>query len=68
MRHVLQVNYFKSIKAAVKKEINKHLKADPNKYGKHTYTVRVSYGMQSDNAKIALDFKDGDLIIKYLYF
>lgn len=68
LRHVLQVNYFESIKAAVKKEINKHLKADPNKYGNQTCTVRVSYGMQSDNAEIALDFKNGGLITKYLDF
>lgn len=63
MRHVLQVNYFESIKQNVETDINQHLK-----YGGQTYTVRVSYGMQSDNAEIALDFKDGDLITKYLDF
>lgn len=68
LRHVLQVNYFESIKAEVEQEINKHLKAAPNKYGKQTCTVRVSYGMQSDNAEIALDFKNGYLITQYLAF
>jgi hypothetical protein len=63
MRHVLQVNYFESIKQNVETDINLHLKS-----GGQTCTVRVSYGMQSDNAKIALDFKDGDLITKYLDF
>jgi hypothetical protein len=64
MRHVLQVNYFESIKQAVENDINQYL----TKYGNQTCTVRVSYGMQSDNAEIALDFKDGDLITKYLDF
>lgn len=68
LRHVLQVNYFESIKAEVEQEINKHLIAAHNKYGKQTCTVRVSYGMQSDNAEIALDFKDGYLITTYLDF
>lgn len=64
LRHVLQVNYFESIKQAVENDINQYL----TKYGKQTCTVRVSYGMQSDNAEIALDFKNGDLITKYLDF
>lgn len=68
LRHVLQVNYFESIKAEVEQEINKHLIAAHNKCGKQTCTVRVSYGMQSDNAEIALDFKDGYLITTYLDF
>lgn len=65
LRHVLQVNYFESIKQAVENDINQYL---TNKYGNQTCTVRVSYGMQSDNAEIALDFKDGGLITKYLDF
>lgn len=68
LRHVLQVNYFESIKAEVETDINQYLKADPKKYGGQTCAVRVSYGMQSDNAEIALDFKDGNLIPKYLDF
>ena len=64
LRHVLQVNYFESIKQAVENDINQYL----TKYGNQTCTVRVSYGMQSDNAEIALDFKNGDLITKYLDF
>lgn len=63
LRHVLQVNYFESIKADVETDINQHLK-----YGGQTCTVRVSYGMQSDNAEIALDFKNGGLITNYLDF
>ncbi|MBO7220270.1 MAG: PD-(D/E)XK nuclease family protein [Alistipes sp.] len=64
LRHVLQVNYFESIKQNVETDINNYLA----KYNGQTCTVRVSYGMQSDNAEIALDFKDGDLITKYLDF
>lgn len=64
LRHVLQVNYFESIKQEVETQINNYL----NKYNGQTCTVRVSYGMQSDNAEIALDFKDGDLINNYLNF
>ena len=63
LRHVLQVNYFESIKQNVETDINQHLKS-----GGQTCTVRVSYGMQSDNAEIALDFKNGGLITKYLDF
>ena len=65
IRHVLQVNYFESIKADVETDINQYLK---KKYGGQTCAVRVSYGMQSDNAEIALDFTNGDIITKYLYF
>lgn len=64
LRHVLQVNYFESIKQNVETDINNYLA----KYNGQTCTVRVSYGMQSDNAEIALDFKNGDLITKYLDF
>ena len=64
LRHVLQVNYFESIKQAVENDINQYL----TKYGNQTCTVRVSYGMQSDNAEIALDFKNGGLITTYLDF
>lgn len=64
LRHVLQVNYFESIKQNVETDINNYLA----KYNGQTCTVRVSYGMQSDNAEIALDFKNGDLINNYLNF
>lgn len=64
LRHVLQVNYFESIKQNVETDINNYLA----KYNGQTCTVRVSYGMQSDNAEIALDFKNGGLITKYLDF
>jgi hypothetical protein len=65
LRHVLQVNYFESIKAEVETDINQYLK---KKYGGQTCAVRVSYGMQSDNAEIALDFTNGDIIATYLDF
>lgn len=65
LRHVLQVNYFESIKAEVETDINQYLK---KKYGGQTCAVRVSYGMQSDNAEIALDFTNGDIITTYLDF
>ena len=65
LRHVLQVNYFESIKEKVENAINDYLAAT---YNGQTCTVRVSYGMQSDNAEIALDFKSGGLITKYLDF
>ena len=68
LRHVLQVNYFESIKADVETDINQYLNADPKKYGGQTCAVRVSYGMQSDNAEIALDFTNGDIITTYLDF
>ena len=68
LRHVLQVNYFESIKQNAETDINQYLKADPKKYGDQTCAVRVSYGMQSDNAEIALDFKNGGLITNYLDF
>lgn len=68
LRHVLQVNYFESIKAEVETDINQYLKADPKKYGDQTCAVRVSYGMQSDNAEIALDFTNGNIITTYLDF
>lgn len=64
LRHVLQVNYFESIKQEVETQINNYL----NKYNGQTCTVRVSYGMQSDNAEIALDFTQGKLIDDYLDF
>jgi hypothetical protein len=64
LRHVLQVNYFESIKQNVETDINNYLA----KYNGQTCTVRVSYGMQSDNAEIALDFKNGYLITQYLNF
>ena len=65
LRHVLQVNYFESIKENVENAINDYLVAT---YNGQTCTVRVSYGMQSDNAEIALDFKNGYLITQYLDF
>lgn len=65
LRHVLQVNYFESIKENVENAINNYL---AEKYNGQTCTVRVSYGMQSDNAEIALDFTNGDIITTYLYF
>lgn len=68
LRHVLQVNYFESIKQNVETDINQYLKADPKMYGGQTCAVRVSYGMQSDNAEIALDFTNGYIITTYLDF
>jgi len=65
LRHVLQVNYFENIKAEVEKGINEYL---VDKYNGQTCAVRVSYGMQSDNAEIALDFTNGDIITTYLDF
>ena len=65
LRHVLQVNYFESIKQNAENAINDYLVAT---YNGQTCTVRVSYGMQSDNAEIALDFKNGYLITQYLDF
>jgi hypothetical protein len=64
LRHVLQVNYFESIKQDVETDIKNYLA----RYNGQTCTVRVSYGMQSDNAEIALDFTNGDIIATYLDF
>jgi hypothetical protein len=61
--HILQKYYFENIAQSIKASCVTHLLPMSQ-----SLDVRVSYGIQSDNAEIAIDFTSGPLVAKYLDF
>jgi hypothetical protein len=67
LSHVLQVYYFRNIMNTCQNCLQLYVNRKYSSMGQ-PISMRVDYGIQSNNAQISIDFKNGPLVQKYLNF